>query len=188
MKKGSFGNRRRELEEKFFQDRDKELLQAMREKTAATQRKKALAEVSGITDEELLDQLDQLDIGTETIAALSLFPLVAVAWADGSIDLKERQAVIAAAEQKGMEKDGPGHELLNGWLQQKPDAGLMTAWKDYVAALSQTLSEPAKGALKNEVLGRARAVAAAAGGLLGFGNKVSNSEQAMLDELEQALD
>ena len=188
MKNGSFGNRRRELEEKFFQQRDKELLQAMREKTAAMQRRQALAEVSGITCEELLDQLDQLDIGIETIVALSLFPLVAVAWADGKIDQKERQAVIAVAEQKGMEKDGPGHELLDHWLQQKPGAELMTAWKDYVAALSQTLSEPAKDALKNEILGRARDVAAAAGGLLGFGNKVSNSEQAVLDELEHALD
>ncbi len=188
MKKGSFPNRRRELEEKFFQERDKQLLQAMREKTAATQRRQALAEVSGISDEELLDQLDQLDIGTETIAALSLFPLVAVAWADGSIDQKEHQAVIAAAEQKGMEKDGPGHELLDHWLEKKPDAGLMTAWKNYAAALSHTLSEPAKAALKDEVLGRARSVAAAAGGLLGFGNKVSNSEQAVLDELEHALD
>ncbi|NQU19806.1 MAG: hypothetical protein HQ567_00875 [Candidatus Nealsonbacteria bacterium] len=188
MKKGSFGSRRRELEEKFFQERDKQLLQAMREKTAAAQRRKALIEVSGITDEELLDQLDELDIGTETIAALSLFPLVAVAWADGSIDEKERQAIIAAAEQKGMEKDHPGHELLDHWLQKKPDPSLMTAWKDYVSALYQTLSDPAKATLKAGALGRARAVAAAAGGLLGFGNKVSKTEQAVLDELEQALE
>lgn len=188
MKKGSFGSRRRELEEKFFQERDRELLQAMREKTATRQRRKALADASGITDEGLLDQLDQRDIGAETIAALSLFPLIAVAWADGSIDAKERRAVVTAAEQGGMEKGHPGHELLEHWLDKKPDAGLMAAWKDYVAALSQTLSEPAKRALKEDVLGRARSVAETAGGLLGFGNKVSKSEQAVLDELGQALD
>ena len=50
-----------------------------------------------------------------------------------------------------------------------------------------TLRESARGALKEDLLGRARAVAEAAGGLLGFGNKVSKSEQAVLDDLEEAF-
>ncbi|MEE8451848.1 MAG: hypothetical protein V3R99_08035, partial [Thermoguttaceae bacterium] len=68
-----------------------------------------------------------------------------------------------------------------------PDAQLLAAWKDYVATLSQTLGESAKVALKADLLGRARAVAETAGGLLGFGNKVSKSEQDALDELEEAF-
>ena len=44
-----------------------------------------------------------------------------------------------------------------------------------------------KNALKRDLLGRARSVAEAAGGFLGFGSKVSQSEQAILDELEQAF-
>ena len=187
MKKSSISGRGRELEDNFFHQRDRELLEALREATASKERKKALADASGITDDDLLDQLDQLDIGGETLAALSLVPLIAVAWADGSIDAKERQAVLDAAEQKGIEREHAGYQLLERWLQQKPDVKLLAAWKGFVATLSQTLSEAAKNALKEDLLGRAQTVAETTGGLLGFGNRVSQSEQAVLGELEQAF-
>ncbi len=188
MKKGNVSGRRIELEEEFFLKRDMELIQALREETASKQRKQALADASGIAHDDLLDQLIELDVSSETVAALSLVPLIAVAWADGSIDAKERIAVLDAAEKQGVEKVHPAYQLLEGWLKQKPDAKLLTAWKNQVAALSQTLDEAAKQNLKDDLLGRARAVAETAGGLLGFGNKVSKSEQTVLDDLEQAFD
>jgi hypothetical protein len=187
MKSEGFSGRKREIEDKFFAERDQELLRALREKAAHRERKQALAEASGIADEELLDQLQQLDIGAETLAALSLVPLVAVAWADGSIDAKERDAVLSAAKEKGIGPEHPAHPLLQRWLEQPPDPALLTTWKEYVAVLSETLSEPAHETLKQDLLGRARSVAEAAGGLLGFGNCVSKSEQAVLDDLEQAF-
>ncbi len=188
MKKGSFTGRRRELEEKFFLERDMELLRALREEAASKEKKKALAEASGIADDDLLSRLMELDVSGETLAALSLVPLIAVAWADGTLDAKERLAVLAAAEQKGMDKEHAGYRLLECWLKRKPDAALLTVWKSYVATLSETLGETGKVALKEDLLGRARGVAEAAGGLLGFGNKVSRSEQAVLDEMGQAFD
>lgn len=187
MKKGSFSGRKRELEEKFFLERDKALLQALRDKTASKQRREALSSASGITDDELLDRLEELEVSAETLAALSLVPLIAVAWADGNLDIKERQAVLDAAARKGLDAEHPGHQLLQQWLQRKPDAQLLAVWKGYVATLSQTLGQSAKDALKADLLGRARAVAETAGGLLGFGNKVSKTEQAALDELEEAF-
>lgn len=187
MAKGGLGGRRNELEEKFFAERDMELLRALREKTATEERKKALAEASGVDDEDLIDQLDGLEVTGETLAALSLVPLIAVAWADGSLDPRERQAVLTAAEQKGMEQGHAGYQLLERWLRRRPDKKLLEIWKAYVSALVPKLSEPARGVLRDDLLGRARSVAEAAGGLLGLGNKVSRSEQAMLDELEQAF-
>ncbi len=188
MAKGNFSGRKSELEEQFFLKRDMELLQALRDKSAAKQMKAALAEASGIGDEQLLDRLVELELSGETVAALSLVPLIAVAWADGKIDDKERAAVLAAAEKQGLEKEGPCCKMLDRWLEKKPDASLLEAWKGYVASLVETLDEAAKSTLKTALLGRARAVAAAAGGILGFGNKVSASEQAMLDELEAAFE
>jgi len=187
MKKGSFSGRRRDLEEKFFLERDRALLEALRKETASKQRREALSTASGITDEKLLDKLEELDVSAQTLAALTLVPLIAVAWADGSVDIKERQAVLDAAAQKGVEPEHPGHQLLQQWLKQKPDAQLLVAWKGYVATLSQTLGDEAEVALKTDILARARAVAETAGGLLGFGNKVSKTEQAVLDELEEAF-
>ncbi|MBN1588662.1 MAG: hypothetical protein JW888_04030, partial [Pirellulales bacterium] len=84
MGKCAFSNRRRELEDKFFHERDQALLQALREERESKERKRALSEASGITDEDLLRQLDALDVRSETLVALSLIPMIAVAWADGT--------------------------------------------------------------------------------------------------------
>ena len=187
MGKEGFAGRSSELEEKFFRQKDQELIRAMREKTATMERKKALAEASGIQHEELLDQLDQLEISAETVAALSLVPLVAVAWADGKLDDKERAAVLAAAEQTGLKDDHPAYGLLDSWLKQKPDRKLAGVWYDYISALCDNLSPEAKDELCKELLGRTRTVAEATGGLLGLGSKISQSEQAVLDKLARAF-
>ena len=187
MSTSGFGGRKRELEEAFFREHDEELIKALRKAEATKERKKALADASGITDEGLLDRLHEHDVCSETIAALSLIPLIAVAWADESIDVKERGAVLSAAEKKGLARDHSGYQMLESWLKKKPDKRLLALWKDYVAALSETLGADAKSALKEDLLGRARAVAEAAGGLLGLGSKVSKSEQAVLDDLEEAF-
>jgi hypothetical protein len=64
---------------------------------------------------------------------------------------------------------------------------LLAAWKAYVAGLSRTLDVHAKAALKQDLLGRARVIAEAAGGILGLGKRISSAEQAVLTELEQAF-
>jgi len=188
MSTGGFGGRGKDLEEQFFRQRDMELLKAFRAKAAEKEKREALSEASGIFEEELLDQLIDLDVSAETLAALGLIPLVAVAWADGHMDDKERDAILAAAQQKGVQQEHPGYELLQGWLKRKPDPALMTVWKGYVKALAESLDEEARNTLKEDLLGRARTVAETAGGLLGFGNKVSKAEQAVLSELETAFD
>lgn len=188
MSQGGFAGRRNELEEQFFRAKDQELLQAMREKTAKMERKKALAEASGIEHEELLEQLDGLQICAETLAALSLIPLVSVAWADGKLDDRERRAVLDSATQVGLEPGHAGYDLLEQWLKRKPDKKVVSVWYDYIQALCQVLSPEAKAELHEDLLGRTRKVAEATGGVLGMGSKISKAEQAVLDELSRAFD
>ncbi len=121
------------------------------------------------------------------MAALSLVPLVEVAWADGTLDAKEQSALLAAAEQAGLSKDSASYRLLEEWFRERPSPKLLAAWKAYVAGLSRTLDVHAKHALKQDLLGRARVVAEAAGGFLGLGKRISSAEQAVLTELEQAF-
>ncbi len=188
MGKDGFGGRRNELEEKFFREKDAELIRAMRERTATMERKKALIDASGIEHEELLDQLDRLEISAETLAALSLVPLVAVAWADGKLDDRERAAILTSAEEIGLEKGHAGHDLLESWLKQKPEKKLAGVWNDYIRALCEVLTPEAKAELHEDLLDRARSVATAAGGILGLGSKISKPEQAVLNELARAFD
>jgi hypothetical protein len=181
------GDRRAALEEAFFAKQDQELRRRLREADQARQDKEALAAASGITDDAVLDKLIALNIGSDTLAALSLIPLVAVAWADGSIEDKERNVAFSKAAEMGLGKDDISHQLFKQWLSEPPPPALMAAWRDYIAALSAALSPEARPAFKQEILDRARAVAEAAGGILGLVRKVSPAEENVLQQLGRAF-
>ena len=180
-------DRRRALEEAFFAKHNEALLQRLREAEVTTSRRQAIAAASGITDDAVLDELMGLNIGSETVAALSMVPLVVVAWADGSIDERERSAVLSGAAAAGLDEDGPSYRLLGQWLRQPPPTELLAAWTAYIKAVAGTLDHAGRRALKDELLNRARAVAEAAGGFLGVGRKISPAEDAALKQLEAAL-
>ena len=181
------GDRKKALEDSFFAKESEKLRRELAEKEAMQANRDALSEASGITDDAVLQHLIALDIGSDTLVALSLVPLVEVAWADGNVDDKERQAILAAAEGAGLDKKGASGQLLNRWLAKKPDREVLATWKEYVSALSETLSGERRDALKQGLLSRARTVAEASGGVLGLGSKVSKSEQEVLDEFEQVF-
>jgi len=97
MTKPFLGDRRASFEELFFAKQDAKVIAALRQ---AHERKAAiegLARASNIEDPELLERLVDLGIDARSWTALSLVPLVEVAWADGTIDEKERTAILAAA-------------------------------------------------------------------------------------------
>lgn len=179
--------RGRSLEEEFFLREDQKLLERLREQRSAEEARAALAKATGISNPAVLDKLRDLAIGPETATALSIVPLVEVAWADGELDAKERDAVLGAARESGFAPGSVEHSLLEAWLKRKPAAGLLTAWAHTVEAMVATLAAPEVERLKAGLLDRARAVASASGGVLGLGSKVSKSEQAMLDKLATAF-
>ncbi|NIR27920.1 MAG: hypothetical protein GWN84_01005 [Gammaproteobacteria bacterium] len=188
MSEEILGERRKGLEEEFFARQNAKLRQELHEKAQLMERKQALSAASGITDEAVLEHLLALDVSAETVAAFSLVPLVAVAWADGEMDPREREAVLAATrDATGCAPDSEVYRLVEGWLEREPGPALMRAWKAYTAAMVETLGAEARGSLKAQILGRARRVAEAAGGFMGLGGKTSKSEEAVLSDIERAF-
>jgi hydrophobe/amphiphile efflux-3 (HAE3) family protein len=137
-------------------------------------------------DPSLSERLAGLGIRTETLAALTLIPLVKVAWADQHLDAEERTAVLRGAESVGIAPDSPGHALLRAWLEERPDPRIFEAWRDFVTALCARLSIEGQLELREDLLGRAREVAEAAGGFLGV-RTISRGEAAVLRELESVF-
>ncbi|MBD0271053.1 MAG: hypothetical protein ICV73_03900 [Acetobacteraceae bacterium] len=180
MSRDFLHDRERALEDAFFAQQDQALLRRLREADAVKSKKAALSAASGIGDDAVLERLVALGIDGATVAALSLVPLVLVAWADGSMHDKEREAALSAAAEVGVEKGSASHQLLERWLSTKPPPQLLAAWTDYVRAITPTLGEQRKQQLKADLLGRARKVAEAGGGLLGFGFKTSPGEDEVL--------
>jgi tellurite resistance protein len=178
--------RGRALENQFFEKENQKKLEAMRAKDQAQTTREDLRKASGMTDEAVLDKLIALGLRTNTIAALSLVPLIEVAWADGEIQDNERNAILQGAHGKGLEAGSDGYELLQSWLRRKPDPGLYEAWEAYIKALAGQLNDEQNKLLRNQIVGFAKMVAASAGGFLGIG-KVSASEEKVLHRIESAF-
>lgn len=84
-----------------FYNRDKQLMEAFRDRLDKLERRQQLKHVSDIRDEALLDRLLGLGITAECLAALGLVPLVWVAWADGEVAVEERDRIVAMAQAAG---------------------------------------------------------------------------------------
>lgn len=182
----SLEERGRALEDEFFHKENQAKLAAIKAKQELKDSKEELKKASGMSDDAVIDHLVSLGLRANTIAALSLVPLVAVAWADGEIQDDEREAIMQGAAGKGLEKGAPGYDILEGWLAKRPDDGLLDAWEGYIKALSSQLNDEQSKLLKGQIVGFAKMVATAAGGILGFG-KVSAKEEAVLSRIEAAF-
>lgn len=186
MTRVTLEERGRALEDQFYEKENQQKLVAMKDKLDTQRSREELRKASGMTDDAVLDKLVALGLNAKTIAALSLVPLISVAWADGEIQDNERIAILQGAHGKGLEQGTDGYELLQSWLSGQPSEELFAAWEAYIKALAGQLNEEQNRLLKNQIVGFAKMVAAAAGGILGFG-KVSSSEEKVLHRIEGAF-
>lgn len=186
MSKDILAERKQALEEAFFKKAEKEQVKKYREKLGKQQTLEELREISGMESEKVLNHLVDVGITGETMAAIALVPLVHVAWSDGEVDKREREAIVAAAEHKGIKADTPARELLNHWLEDKPVKELFSVWSEYIGALDAHLDSEQIAELRDQIVSFAREVARSAGGFLGFGS-VSESETRALDEIAAAF-
>ena len=167
------------LEDAFFFEQDRTLIDRQTDLHKMAESKESLGTVSGITNDAILGRLVNLNVRPETLAALALFPLVAVVWADGEVDDKERVMVLAHATSQGIAIGSSEYGLLEGWLAHRPEASLLNAWQHYVHGLCECLSRSERDTLKEELMLNARKAAEASGGFLGLGKTSSQEEQAL---------
>ncbi|MBN1655710.1 MAG: hypothetical protein JXA30_18235 [Deltaproteobacteria bacterium] len=172
----------RTLEDAFFLEKDKILIERLRSLKKMAETKEALAKASGISNDAILTRLVELQIKPEIVAALATVPLVEVAWADGSIDDAERKAVLTHANAQGIMPGSTEYELLERWLTHKPERRLLEAWQTYVEGLCEMLTAEERRLLRDELMHATRKTAEASGGFLGVG-RVSKKEQQILDKL-----
>jgi hypothetical protein len=114
------GDRKKSLEASFFAKQNAALLERMRAQREKQSRGEDLARVSLIRDPEVIDKLVELGLDAASWVALSLVPLVEVAWADGAIERRERDAILAAAVEQGIEPGSPSRSMLESWLCSRP--------------------------------------------------------------------
>jgi hypothetical protein len=178
------GDRKKALEAAFFAKQNAALLERLRVQHQRESRKEQLQSVCDLRDPELLEKLVDLGVDAESWAALSLVPLVEVAWADGALEPREREAILDAAAEEGIAPGSPGQALLDSWLGARPQPSLFATWGAYATGLAAKLDAAQRAELRRDIVERASKVAKAAGGLLGLAT-VSEAEKRVLAALEK---
>jgi hypothetical protein len=154
-------DRRHALEEAFLRRASPGLRSRLRGRRRRSREESLRA--CGIGDREILDGLVRLGVAPESLAALGLVPLLAVAWARGRVEPDEREAWLTAAAKCGIDEETPAHELLSLWLVEPPDRTLFEAWTRFAKALCDHLDDARRERLRAHLVQRARSVARAAG-------------------------
>jgi hypothetical protein len=173
------GDRRRIQEEEYFQRREQELIAKLQQRARTEAARRDLAERTGVADEEILRDLEALGYTPETVMLLHLVPLVQMAWAEGGVSEGERALIVEAARARGIEAGSAADRQLTDWLTSRPSADLFDKTLRAIGSILQARPPEERAASQRALLSYSTAIAAASGGILGFG-KVSAEEQRVL--------
>ena len=174
------------LEEIFFQEQNKILLEKLRKEMEGKALRETLSNVSGITDFKALEAMVAIGVNAESLVAMTMIPLVGVAWADGVVQTNEKDAILQAAAGNNITAGSAAYSLLQAWLHDRPSQELMDSWKQYIKALKSAIEPAAFQQIRNTVMTRAEEIAKSAGGFLGMA-AVSESEKKVLIEMQIAF-
>lgn len=179
--------RGRALEDEYFHRKEKELIEKLQRQREAAAQMKEMAEAANIPNEDILQTLMELGYTRETVSLLHLVPLISVAWADGKVTGPERDLILEAARAHGVTDGSAASEQLNDWLANRPSAEFVDQTMHVLADLAQTPEADTSKMSHDRLLELCTRVAAASGGILGIGNKISVDERALLDQIAARL-
>ena len=186
MREDIFKKRDRAFEAVYFAKLDAELIERLHQNRKESRDRRDLAKATGISNEGLLDRILELGVRSSSLEALSLAPLICMAWADGSLTQDQHTAALKAAMAEEIGKDTPSFLFFEAMLSHGPDPKLMEIWRSYIASLLKHLDARASELIRSSLLDRAEEIAKASGGIMGVGS-ISRNERQVLDEIESAM-
>lgn len=191
MERDSFKERERAQEEAYFRNQDAKIIEKLRQEARLEELARTLAEKLQMDNAELLRRVMALGVTRDTGPAFLLAPLVQVAWGEGNVTDRERDAVLRLAAAGGIDAGSPAHAQLLEWLRQRPaDDFFDMAMEVIKVGLAGLPPDEREERIKRMVQG-CREVAEASGGglarMLGLGGGVSGEEEALLDAITTTL-
>lgn len=178
--KDLLSERGRALEDEYFRRKDRELMDRLRETSAADAVRRELGELTGLAGADVA-ALQLLGFTPETISLLPLVPLIQVAWAEGGITERERELLVQFARSRGITAGSAADTQLSRWLTSPPESETYAGVSRVVGAMLNE-SGFSGGVSRHELLNYAERIAAASGGFFGRG-KISADEKAILETL-----
>ncbi len=174
-------------EEEYFRKKEQELVEKLKKKAAAEAHRKGLAEAVGLDNKQILDVLQDMGFDRSTVTLLFLFPLLQVAWSDGNVSDEERALILKAARTHGVEEGSAAHKHLDVLLRTPPAPILFDRALTVIQDLLRFQKGEAKQSTSTKLIDACEKVAAASGGFLGLGPKVSAKERSVLRRIASAI-
>jgi len=179
-----FAERGRSLEEDYFRKKDRELVDKMRQAAADAALRAELGARTGLTDPQLLEELQALGFTPDTVALLPLVPVVQVAWAEGGVTPAERSLIVKLARARGIAEASAADLQLDDWLHRRPSEDVFARATRLISAM---LAVPGPQQLNaDDLVKHCESIATASGGIFGL-NKVSPDERQLLASIAQQL-
>ena len=176
--------RKRTNEEAYFQKRDRELIEQMRQRAKAQQELRELGEKVGVTDPELSRELAEMGFTPETVKLLPLIPILEMAWAEGEVTTAERKMVVDVARGRGIEAGGTADLQLADWLDRRPEDSVFRRAGRLINALFE--SGGRFHITPDDIIKYCEAIADVSGGLFGI-RRVSSDERATLSRIASEI-
>lgn len=183
--KDMFAERGRSLEEEYFRRKDKELIERMRRAAAADEARSEMGKRTGLTDPELLKELEALGFTPDTVILLPLVPVIQVAWAEGGVSAAERHLIFKLARARGVAEGDAADRQLTEWLDRRPADHVFVYATRLIRAMLDASDDA--GFSADDLVKQAESIASASGGMLGIIGRVSAEERELLSELSAKL-
>lgn len=180
--------RSRKSEEDYFRRKEQELVEKLRKTTETQAHRQGLAEAIGLENEQILDVLREMGFDRATVVVLFLVPLLQVAWSDGSISDRERALLLEAAHAHGVKEGTPAHAKLNEWIAAKPPEQMVERALHVIRDIMAFQSTDARKDTTDRLLNACERIAAASGGFLGLGSKISPEETAVMKRVASEIE
>lgn len=172
-------DRGRALEDEYFHRKDRELIERLRQKAAAEDGQRALGASTGVSDPEVLHELQALGFTPDTVALLPLMPVLQVAWAEGGITPVERHLIEKLANARGIAPGGAADAQLMDWLANRPTDEVFHGAARLTRALLDAGSGVVADLTADALVDYCEQVASASGGIFGLG-RISGEERELL--------
>lgn len=143
-----------------------------------------LKQVTGLTNQELIQRLHQAGFNDRNFEALQWLPLAMVAWASDGVSPAEVEAAKLLNLHPQILDRQDSIRLFEAWLAGKPSQDLCNLWEETTRELAIIQPSELHKQTGQMILEIAKRVARASGGFLGFG-EISAAERDVLERIRK---
>jgi hypothetical protein len=180
------GDRGRAIEDEYFRRKDRELIERLREASAAAQVREDLGRKAGLADPKLVEELQELGFTPETVNLLPLVPVIQIAWAEGGVTIAEREMIHGLARSRGIEPGSAADRQLTEWLTNRPAAAVFDSAGRLIRAMLDSGPLEMGQISADDLVKHCEDIAGASGGILGIG-RISGEERRLLSKIAEDL-